>query len=363
MAAWRLASEGHRVTALEQFAIDHDRGSSYGESRIVRRVYPNRLYTRMMGHAYEMWDRLMAESEDDALFVRCGGLFFGPSDHPEVVGAEDALRDNTVPYERLDAAECRRRHPAFLLEPSETALYEPSMGYARASRAVRAAAALAQRAGATLRESCAVRRIEQAGDVISVWLHSGERIEADRVILSAGPWAAPLLEELGVALPVEVTRQAYVHLMPERDLETYKPGVFPVWIDAGANAYGFPALGDVPGVKIGIHDYGISCSPESVARELTAEDREKAIRYATHRFQSLSTRVSYQKVCLYTVSPDNDFIIDTVPGLPQVMLISACSGHGFKFVPLMGQLAADFVEQRAAKDELSAFRLARFANA
>jgi monomeric sarcosine oxidase len=361
MAAWQLAAAGHQVTALEQFAIDHDRGSSYGESRIVRRVYPNRLYTRMMGQAYEMWDRLMAESGDDRLFVRCGGLFFGPTAHAEMIAAEDALRQNGVPYERLDATECRRRHPAFSLDPSESALFEPSMGYARASEAVRAAVLLARRAGAEVRESCTVSGIEPGAQGATVHLATGETLEADRVIISAGPWTAPMLRRLGVELPVTVTRQAYAHLLPDRDIETFEQGAFPVWIDVGANAYGFPLLGDVPGVKIGIHDYGAATSPESVGRALDDADRGNILAYAKRRFQSLGSRISYEKVCLYTVAPDNDFVIDSIPGLPQMIFISACSGHGFKFVPLMGRIAAEYIEGRSETEELAPFRAARLA--
>src|SRR3954463_4065893 len=102
MAAWRLAAAGHKVTALEQFRVDHDRGSSFGDSRIVRRVYPNALYTRMMAGAYDLWARLMAEAGDDRLFVQCGGLFFGPADNKDVVAAEAALRAADVAYELLD---------------------------------------------------------------------------------------------------------------------------------------------------------------------------------------------------------------------------------------------------------------------
>src|SRR5205814_2508684 len=109
MATWRLAAAGHEVTALEQFRVDHDRGSSFGDSRIVRRVYPDALYTRMMAGAYDLWARLMAETGDDRLFVQCGGLFFGPADNKDVLAAEGALRAGGVAYELLDHRETMRR--------------------------------------------------------------------------------------------------------------------------------------------------------------------------------------------------------------------------------------------------------------
>src|SRR6185437_15389667 len=115
-----------------------------------------------------------------------------------------------------------------------------------------------------------------------------------------------LLRPLGVELPVTVTRQPYVHLAPKRHPERFQQGQFPVWIDCGANAYGFPQLGDVPGVKIGIHDFGAPSDPATVDRAVRAADREAAIAYARRRFPDLGDRAVYEKVCLYTVTPDND---------------------------------------------------------
>lgn len=360
MAAWRLSAAGYHVTALEQYRIDHDLGSSFGDSRIVRRVYPNALYTRMMGRAYELWEALMIDSGDHELFVRCGGLFIGDADNPELNAAEASLSESGVSFERLDAADCMGRYPAFHLASNETALYEPSMGYARASRAVRAAVQLASRFGATIREDCPIVRIDGASDRVCVTTASGEQIEADRLVMAPGPWASPILSELGVKLPVKVTRQPYIHLGTARNEESFAVGRFPAWIDADTNAYGFPILGDVPGVKIGIHNFGEEATPETVRRTVSEAERDEIRRYAARRFPWLGPNVCYEKVCLYTATPDNDFVIDTVPGAPQIMLISACSGHGFKFTPLMGQFAVDFASGKLADHDLSPFSLSRF---
>ncbi|HLJ54281.1 MAG TPA: N-methyl-L-tryptophan oxidase [Chthonomonadaceae bacterium] len=360
MAAWQLAAAGCEVIALEQHQIDHDRGSSHGDSRIVRRVYHDPDYTRMMGGAYALWSELMADAGDNRLFVPCGGIYFGPAYGPDLAEAEAALNAADVPYERFDAAECARRYPAVRLEPDEAALYEPSMGYARASRAVRAAVALAARLGATVREASRAAAIEPGSAGVAVRLDTGERIEADRLVVAAGPWTGPLLHALGVELPITVTRQPYVHLEPARRPELFGEDRFPVWIDCGANAYGFPRLGDLPGVKIGIHDFGEATDPESVARGVRPEDRATAIAYAEHRFPDLSDTSVYEKVCLYSVTPDTHFIIDTMPGCDRVITISACSGHGFKFTPLMGRIAADMCTGRPPDYDLGRFRLARF---
>jgi sarcosine oxidase len=361
MTAWRLARAGQEVVALEQFRIDHNRGSSYGDSRIVRRVYPDPLYTTLMADAYRLWDELIGEAGDSGLLVQTGGIFCGAPDHPQVQAAQEALAASRVPHGVLDAAECARRFPAFRLESNEVAVYEPSMGYARASRCVRAAAELARLHGAQIREECEVGGMAAvAGGGVRVTLKSGETLIADRLIVTAGAWTKPLLEPLGVNLPLVVTRQPYVHLRPAHNAEYFETGRFPVWIDAPANAYGFPRLGDLPGVKLGLHDRGETVTPETVVRTVQEADRKAARRFAARRFPDLSSEIVYEKVCLYTNTPDEDFIVDAVPGLPGAFVLSACSGHGFKFAPLMGRVAADLVRDRPIPYDLTRFGLARF---
>jgi len=361
IAAWRLADTGQEVIALEQFRIDHDKGSSYGDSRIVRRVYPDPFYTSLMADAYVLWDGLMTQANDQGLFVRVGGVFCGASDHQQVQAAAKALAASDVPYEVLDAAETTRRFPAFRLEGHEVAVYEQSMGYARASRCVRAAAQLARLHGARIREDCQVAGIDAiAGSGVRVSLKSGERLTADRLLIAAGAWTKPLLKSLGVNIPLTVTRQPYVHLRPACNAADFEIKRFPVWIDAGANAYGFPRLGDLPGVKLGLHNLGYEVSPETALRDVQESDREAARSLAARRFPDLSSEVVYEKVCLYTNTPDEDFIVDEIPGLPNALVLSACSGHGFKFMPLMGEIAARWALDRPIHYDLTRFRLARF---
>lgn len=360
MAAWRLARRGHRVTVLERFRVDHDYGSSYGDSRIVRRVYPDALYTALMRDAYRLWADLMRESGSERLLVQSGGLFFGRADDAQIVAAERALVEAEVPFRRLDSAEAGTAFPAFRFSPDEVGLYEPSMGYARASLAVQSAVELARRAGAEIRQECAAAAIEPEGSGVCVRLEAGGAVSADAAVLSVGPWAAPVLQQFGLHPPLTVTRQAYLHLLPQRYQERFLPERFPVWIDAGANAYGFPQIGDLPGIKIALHEFGETVTPEGVERRLTDADRSAILAYARRRFPGSGESIAYEKVCLYTVTPDSDFIVDTVPGYPQILCVSACSGHGFKFTPLIGEMAALLTETGDAPWDLSRFRLSRW---
>jgi monomeric sarcosine oxidase len=369
MAAWQLAQAGQEVIALEQFRFDHDRGSSYGDSRIVRRVYADPLYTALMADAYPLWDELQAQFPHQELFRPVGGLFFGPENSPQVRQAQDALSLAGVAHEVLSSAECRRRFPAFALRPEEVAIYEPSMGYARASLCVRAAVQLARQHGADIREETPVVSINWPAQGVQVATAGGERLEADRLIVCAGAWTGPLSALLGLTLPLQVTRQPYIHLQPLRRAADFEVGRFPVWIDAGANTYGFPRLGDVPGVKIASHDHGSITTPDTVNREVTEEDRATIYRYASERFPDLvDTCVSpcYEKVCLYTNTVNEDFILDHLPysgsGHEEatVWLVSGCSGHGFKFTPLLGKIVADLATGGSYARDLSRFRLSNF---
>ena len=363
MAAWRLAIAGQEVVAFEQFGVDHDRGSSYGDSRIVRRVYPDPLYTNLMADAYKLWDELQAQSPDEELFFRAGGVFVGPRAHPLIKQAKGALRAGGVDYEVLDKAECTRRFPAFVLDTDEVAVYEPSMGYARASNSVRAAARLAQQQGATVRENMSITDIKADASGVQLTTAAGETIRGDKLLLTAGAWTGPKLSELGVRVPLIVTRQPYIHLQPARHAEQFGVGRFPVWIDAGANFYGFPQLGDVPGLKIGLHNLGETTTPDTVNRDVTDADIQSTLQYARRRIPWLGNDVVYSKVCLYTNTPNEDFILGAVPGLPHTFVAGGLSGHGFKFTPLLGQILANFAMGKHVAYDLARFRLARFASA
>jgi sarcosine oxidase len=188
MAAWRVAQAGHDVQVFEQFGLDHDLGSSYGDSRIVRRVYTDALYTHLMADAYPLWSELQSHFPDEELFSLPGGIFFGPQAHPQIAAAEEALNLSGVEYERLDAATFACRFPAVKLRDDEVALYEPSMGYARASRCVRAAATLARRHGARIHEHTPVKEIEASSNSLRVLTEAGEAASADKVLICAGPW-------------------------------------------------------------------------------------------------------------------------------------------------------------------------------
>ncbi|WP_224245033.1 N-methyl-L-tryptophan oxidase [Hyalangium gracile] len=356
-----LAREGHDVTLIEQFGFDHDRGSSYGTSRIIRKTYTDGFYTALMGQAYPLWDELEREA-GESLFARTGGLFFGPAEHPELVAIRRALKDNGVPFEELEPAACARRFPRLRLLPGEAGVLEREAGFLRASACVRANVRLAEAHGARLRPNTTVEAIEPRSGGIRLALAGGESLELERLVVTAGPWTARLLSRF-VTLPFTVTRQTYCHFEPEAPVADFGAERFPVWIDFATNFYGFPYDGQTPGVKVAWHETGTPTEPERADRALHESDREPLRRYSAEHLPGLSPRVVFEKVCLYTMTPDKDFVVDHLPGEPRVTLVGGLSGHGFKFTVLLGRIAAWMATGQQVPWELSRFSLARLPGA
>jgi monomeric sarcosine oxidase len=356
-AARFLAGAGAGVTIFERFVADHDRGSSFGSSRIIRRVYPDRYYAALMDAAYPLWEELERETGED-LFLHAGGLFFGPEGSVEIAAVLDALDANGVPFRRLSAEETRRRFPAFRLRPGEIGVFQEDGGLLRASACVLAQLRLAERSGAVLRERSPVMRIDP-GDEIVLTLENDERFVADRLIVAAGPWMRPLLAPC-IDLPLIVTRQVYCHFEPRANPGSFHASAFPIWIDFGANVYGFPQQPGVPGVKVASHNLGRATTPDRVDRVVHESDRDALRAYCAERLPDLSEDVSLEKVCLYTNTPDEDFILDRLPGHPNVVLAGGGSGHAFKFSILLGKIAASLALGETVPWDLSRFRISRF---
>jgi len=357
-AAHFLAMAGHEVTAFEQFQVGHRQGSSHGESRIIRYTYPDEVYTRMMGESYPLWQALQEAAGED-LLIRTGGIFFGNKSSPVIAQARAALDAHGIACEMLSAREVGRRFPALRLADSETALFQPDMGYLRATACVLANAQLARQHGADIQEQTPVREITQRGEQVVVITEDSDEQTFDRVLVTAGPWMGKLFASL--RLPLRVTRQQIVYLLPEHGGKAdFAPGQLPVWIDADTYLYGFPSDGRIAGVKVALHVPGEDADPASPRRLANSDISAQLADTAAARFHGLTRTVTYSETCLYTNTPDEDFIIDTVPAMPNVWLVSGCSGHGFKFTILLGKIAAEAATLGITPPYLPRFALNRF---
>jgi monomeric sarcosine oxidase len=350
-----LAAAGHEAAGFEQFQVGHTNGSSHGESRIIRYTYPESLYTAMMSDAYPLWAALEAEAQEE-LFVRCGGVYLGPKDHPKVRSTEAALIENNLPYEKLSPAAARDRVPGLNFFADEVAIFQRESGFLRSSQCVLANARLAQQHGATIHENTSVQAIIPHGDKVVVRTAHDEQV-FDRAIVTAGAWMGQIFAQLD--LPLRVTRQqiVYLRVRESEDAKYFQPGRFPVWIDAGAGYYGFPDDGRIPGVKFAAHEPGDVVDPDDVNRVVDGAYIERAVQFASLRLPHLSADVTESVVCLYTNTPNEDFILDQMPDAPNVWLVSGCSGHGFKFTVLLGHIAATLATGGSYSRDLSRFAL------
>jgi len=355
-----LAQSGHEVVGYERFRVGHTQGSSHGESRIIRYAYPSVIYTNLMGHAYPLWDELENASGDE-LFVRCGGVFIDRPDSDMIGQVADSLESAELPHEILDPQEMERRFPVFRMDADEVALWQPESGFLRPSACVAANVRLAAVAGAHILEETLVTGIRAAGDGVLVSTPDGD-VFYDRALITAGPWMAELLQQMD--LPLTVTRQQVAYVKIAGDPEAFAPENMPVWIDTGAPdfLYGFPTDGRIPGIKLAMHRFGEPFDPNRADRPVSIDEAAALVEYANRRFHGLEFSTTYDMSCLYTVAPNEDFIIDSVPDIPAAHFISGCSGHGFKFTVLLGRIGADLALGQAGKWDIEAFGISTSAS-
>jgi len=361
--AFQLAARGQRVLGLDQFTPPHPHGSSHGQSRVIRQAYfEHPAYVPLLLRTYELW-RELEQLSGQSLLTITGGLMLGREDTAVVSGSRRSAIEHGLPHEMLGASEIRRRFPPFQPEPDTVALFERNAGFLRVEECVRAHLQQAVTKGAELKYETEVLEWTADGACVRVKTRDGS-YEAGQLVISAGPWAGHLLA--GLKLPLGVERQVQLWFEPEGGIAHFLPETFPVWIwqtNDGLNPYGLPAInGPAGGVKTAIHHGGKNtrCTPATVNRSVSAEEIEQARRCLTHRIPALAGRCLEAVTCLYTNTPDEHFIVDRHPSSSRVIIVSPCSGHGFKFCPVIGEMVADMVQRDETHPPPGMFRIDRF---
>lgn len=358
-ACWQLARRGQRVLGLERFDIPHAMGSSHGVNRIIRLAYfEHPSYVPLLRRAYQLWRETEQLFGEQLLHVT-GGLDVGAPDGRLVSGSLAACREHDLDHEVIEARDLMRRFPAYRVPSDYVANYQADAGFVMSERALIAQATMAIAAGAEIRAREPITGWEPtSGGGVRVTTPKGV-YEAGRLILSTGAWIgdhAPALA--GLAVP---ERQVLGWFQPHQP-EHFKLGAFPVSIvqTAETNCYQFPVFG-VPGFKIGIfHHRRQSGHADSLSREPDAAD-EAALRAVVREvFPGAEGTTLALRACMFTNTPDEHFIVDLLPGHPQVVVASPCSGHGFKFASVMGEILADLTTSGSTRHDLSLFRLDRF---
>jgi sarcosine oxidase len=355
-AYWLSKRAGGEVLGLEQFELGHVRGESQDHSRIIRLSYHTPAYVELAKHAFRAWAQL-EEDAGEQIVLKTGGLDFAPrvSAIPlsNYSGSMDAAG---VAYEALDAEEIMRRWPPFRLTDNVQGLFQPESGIAMAARGNAAHQRVARELGASLRDRCPVEAIRPLKGEIEVDA-GGMQYRCRRLVIAAGSWSNRALAPFGAQLPLRVTQEQVTYFATPRPSD-FQPGRFPIWIWMDDPCfYGFPIFGE-RGPKVG-QDAG--------GREVTADTRtfepDKAALGRVQDFlgqyiPSALGPIIYTKTCLYTLTPDRDFVLDAVPGHPNA-LVAIGGGHGFKFASLIGRILSELAIDGNTERNLEPFRIDR----
>jgi sarcosine oxidase len=339
-AAYHLAARGQKVLGLEKFTPAHDKGSSHGGSRIIRQSYfEDPAYVPLLLRAYELWEQLAADSGQEVYRIT-GGLFIGPPGCETVAGSLAAAREWSLPHEVLDAREIVARFPNFTPAHDDIAVYEAKAGFARPELTVQAHIDLALAAGADLRFGEQVLDWSETAGGVRVTT-AAATYTAGQVVICPGAWAPKLLVEFGI--PITVERQVLYWLDPVGGTGSFID--HPIFIDenaSGRQIYGFPAIdGPGGGVKVAFFRKGIECTPETIDRVVHLQEIAEMRDRVGELLPALDGPCLHSATCMYSNTPDQNFVIARHPDCANVTVACGFSGHGFKFVPIVGEILAD----------------------
>lgn len=352
-----LARRGLRVVGIDRFSPPHQRGSSHGETRVIRKAYfEHPSYVPLLHRAWDLWHELSAEV-GESLIERRDLLMSGPDGSVIITGALESARTHQLPVEELSPVEAMRRYPMFRLPESHRVVVESTAGYLWAERCIAANLKLAAKFGAQLRCDEVVERIE-TNRGIQIQTNRG-RYSAAAAVITAGAWTGQLLPEYASLITIL------------RKVLFWYPLTSPLWSDANAPVflvdalhgqfYGIPSVGGQL-AKVGEHTGGhIVKDPLQVDRSVTDADHCGTDQFVDQFLNGLNPEPAQASVCMYSMSPDGHFLLDKHPTKPLVVA-AGFSGHGFKFTSVLGEVCADLVTGKTPAVDVEFLSRARFGN-
>lgn len=356
-AAAELARRGRRVVGLEQFTPVHDRGSSHGQTRVIRTAYyEHPTYVPLVRRAFTLWHEL-EQRTNRHLLTECPCLSIGPAQGDLIGGVLRAASQHSLAVELLEPVRLKRRFPLFHFDEGFVGVLEREAGFLDVERCLKAAAEDAIAHGAKLR--CTEPVLEWQATASGVTVRTERRTyNADRLVIAAGAWATKLLGELGAKFTV--MRQVPMWFAPA-DLRPFARDRFPIYLAETPKGtfYGLPAI-DPRGHKVARH-YGAPelSGPDVVERTVTESDEAPLRAFLRTHLPAADGPRRHASVCLYTLTPDRHFVIDRHPEHESVVIAAGFSGHGFKFAPVVGELLADLVEKSDLDNRTELFRIER----
>ena len=349
------------MLGIDQFTSPHDQGSSHGGSRMIRQAYfESPDYIPLVLRAYELWRKLEVDYGVRLLHIT-GGLTLGGCDGEIVPRTIAAARQHSIPFETFDAGEVRRRFPGITPLAHDSAVLEPHAGYLLPEECLRAHLKLAADAGAQIHFEERVLDWSANSGHAAVRTEKGS-YEAGHLVMTAGPWTN---DALGNLFPLRVTRQVMAWFAPRGGIAPFLPEKFPVFLmeDAGGlPGYGFPAIdGPGRGMKAAIHGSDEVCTADAVDRAIHDADIARIRRKLGARIPALNGELLHAQVCLYTMTPDENFVLGAHPQSGNCTVACGFSGHGFKFAPVVGEVLADLATTGTTAQPIGLFDPTRFA--
>ena len=367
----QLSRKRHRVLGIDQYAPPHAHGSTHGDTRITRlAIGEGEQYTPLARRSHELWREV--ERQTGTRLLTTQGLLVISSPAKTAFTHVEAFYENTVaaakkygiPHQLLDAEQIRRRFPQFRVRDDEVGYFEMDAGFLRPEECVRAQLTLAQHHGAEIHTGEKVLGFDATPSRVTVTTDRGA-YSAGHLIMTAGPWLPGLLGEPWSRC-FSISRQVLCWFDIEAAAAAFLPERFPVFIwelqGAAQAIYGFPAVdGPHGGVKIATEQFQSETTPETVDRNI-GEHEIGAIyeTYVAPNLSGVSGKCLRAVTCLYTVTPDFGFVIDTHPDFERVLVVSPCSGHGFKHSPAIGEALSQLIVDGASRFDLSGFTIKRF---
>lgn len=360
-AAYHLSKAGQHVLLLEQFELNHHKGSSIDHSRIIRYSYDHPAYIKLAKAAYPLWQEL-EEVSGEALYTRTGGIDFGSPQTSTLAETLSSLQTMNIPHEVLSAKDAQQRFPQFRFRDDWQVIYQPDSGFLSAERCVLTHIRMAQQNGAEVRANSPVTSVEVRQESVTIKTEY-DRIEAGRLIITAGSWAKSILEPLGLSLPLTPLRCQIAYFAPE-EKASFEPDQFPVFIAHLKGEYPWMPYG-IPshlesGVKIGLHGGQAVKHPSEVNYVPDDEPVEQIRVFARNHIPQADAPLKLTRICLYTMTPDEHFIIDKHPAYPHVIFAAGFSGHGFKFSAVVGSIVRDLALTGHTSHDIDLFKASRF---
>lgn len=357
-ACYHLAAHGQKVLGIEQFSVLHDKGAHSGQTRIIRKAYfEHPDYIPLLHRAYENWAVLEAMTGEQ-VYYPAGLLYAAPAGHTltEQVKASAAMYN--IPLHSLSVEELAEKYPQFVLTREYSILLEPEAGFLDVGKAITLYAAAAKRNGAEIHTGEKVLEWQQKEGITEVITDKG-KYQCKKLVITAGPWSAQIIP--GIKEKLHITRQVLSWMQPAEP-EKFSMGHFPCWMivkpGSEGSYYGFPTMkagefNGPAGMKMALHYPGTTTTPDTIDRNIHPEDLDHLTAFAKEYIPAAGGAISDTATCMYSNSPDEHFVIDHLPGTGKAITVAwGFSGHGFKFVSVVGELVSQLVVDGATEAEI-----------